>query len=150
LIGERRIGKTSVAKAALARLRKRGCVTIDLDLSKLQLTDAQALAGEMARQAQAAGAGDPTERFFRLVRKNKSRAKGLGKGLVDLGFRDEGAALAAVAAVLAEADDGAPGLERAWASVSPRRGWRSSAPSWRRFWRPPEPIPGGRCWSRPG
>jgi hypothetical protein len=114
LIGERRIGKTSVAKAALARLRKRGFVAIDLDLSKLQLSSADALAGEIARQARAAGAGSPTatsQRFLGFAKKHNERAKGLSEALKALGFEDGADALTAVSAILAEADDGAPGLD---------------------------------------
>ncbi|MGH2878631.1 MAG: hypothetical protein ACRDK4_03355 [Solirubrobacteraceae bacterium] len=37
LIGPRRIGKTSVAKAALARLRADGSVALDVDMSKLAI-----------------------------------------------------------------------------------------------------------------
>lgn len=114
LIGQRRIGKTSVAKAVLARLQKQGHVTLDLDLSKLQLSDSQALAGEIARQGRAAGAGNSGEaqRLFGIVRKHKKNAKALGNLLKELGFEEEGQALAAVSAILAEGDGGAPGLDR--------------------------------------
>lgn len=57
LLGERRIGKTSVAKAVLARSREAGSVALEVDLSRPDITSAQALAGDIARQAQAAGAG---------------------------------------------------------------------------------------------
>jgi hypothetical protein len=113
LIGERRIGKTSVAKAVLARMRQQGSVAIDIDLSRLQISSSQALAGELSRQAQAAGAGDPAATLARILsfaKKQRGRAKGLSKALERLGFEGEGQALAAVAAVLAEGDDGAPGL----------------------------------------
>jgi hypothetical protein len=120
LIGERRIGKTSVAKAALARLRQRGSVTVDIDLSKLQLTTTQELAGEMARQGQAAGAGDhaAASRLFGFAKKHKGQAKGLGDLLQQLGFENEGEALVAVSAVLAEADDGTPGLQRVLGAIA--------------------------------
>lgn len=54
LIGERRIGKTSVAKAVLARFHKRGSVALDIDLSKHELRTSDDLAGEIARQVKAA------------------------------------------------------------------------------------------------
>jgi hypothetical protein len=109
LIGPRRIGKTSVAKAALARLRAGSAVALDVDMSKLAITDEQGLAGELARQAQAAHAGVSSAggRVKRLVRRH---AADLGKAVTSLGYRDEGEALAAVSALLAGADDGAPGL----------------------------------------
>jgi hypothetical protein len=109
LIGPRRIGKTSVAKAALARLRAGGAVALDVDMSKLAITDEQGLAGELARQAQAAHAGASSVggRIKRLVRRH---AADLGRAVTSLGYRDEGEALAAVSALLAGADDGAPGL----------------------------------------
>src|SRR5215203_2233200 len=114
LIGQRRIGKTSVAKAALARLRKRGSVAIDTDLSKLEISSSQALAGEIARQAQAARAGDAAVKarsLFDFAKKHRGRARGLGETLEQLGFEDAGDALMTASAVLAEGDDGSPGLD---------------------------------------
>ncbi len=111
LIGPRRIGKTSVAKAVLARLRTKNVVALDVDLSKLGLSIPEGLAGEIARQAQAARAGaQQGRRLLRLATRQASRAGTLGNALKDLGFDDEGEALAAVSSVLAAADDGAPGL----------------------------------------
>jgi hypothetical protein len=121
ILGERRIGKTSVAKAALARLRSRGSVSLDVDLSKLAITTPEALAGEIARQAQAAGAGDPeiaVRRFLGIARKQKNKVGNLGRALAELGFEDAGEALSAVSALLAGADDGAPGLSNVLAAVS--------------------------------
>src|SRR5665213_1524826 len=71
LIGPRRIGKTSVAKAVLARARLHGTVALDLDLSKLELSTPEGLAGEIARQAQAGGAGvkNTVRRVKRFVRR---------------------------------------------------------------------------------
>lgn len=115
LIGERRIGKTSVAKAVLARLRQRSSVALDIDLSKLRLSTPTGLAGEIARQAQAARAGDQAARaqgLFGFAKKQKGRVGDLGKALAALGYEDEGEALAAVSSLLAGADDGAPGLEK--------------------------------------
>lgn len=113
LLGERRIGKTSVAKAVLARLRKQGSVAIDVDLTKLHVSTTGGLAGEIARQAQAAGAGEGlagARRALGIARRQRSRMQHLGKALSALGYRDESEALAAVAGLLAGADDGAPGL----------------------------------------
>jgi hypothetical protein len=112
LIGPRRIGKTSVAKAVLARLRTKNVVALDVDLSKLEISTPEGLAGEMARQAQAgrAGARQAGKRFLGFAARQAARGGTLGKALKDLGFDDEGEALAAVSAVLAGADDGAPGL----------------------------------------
>lgn len=115
LLGERRIGKTSVAKAVLARLRKQGSVAVDVDLSKLHLSTAEGLAGEIARQAQAAGAGEApaaTKRALAIAKRQRARINGLGRALSALGYRDESEALTAVARVLAGADDGAAGLDR--------------------------------------
>jgi hypothetical protein len=50
LIGPRRTGKTSVAKAALSRLRADGVVALDIDMSKLGISTEQQLAGEIARR----------------------------------------------------------------------------------------------------
>ena len=57
LIGERRIGKTSVAKAVLERLRERGSIALDIDLSKLGIVSHDSLAEEIARQAEVTGEG---------------------------------------------------------------------------------------------
>lgn len=112
LIGPRRIGKTSVAKAALARLRADGVVALDVDMSKLAITTERELAGEIARQAQAAHAGVVSTRssFGRFARRHAGDARRLGKVATDFGYSDEGDALAAVAYLLAGADDGSPGL----------------------------------------
>lgn len=112
LIGPRRIGKTSVAKAAFARLRAKDAVALDLDLSKLAITDENELAGELARQAQAAHAGvsSPGGRIKQFAEKHATDAGLLGKAMTSLGYHDEGEALSAVSALLAGADDGAPGL----------------------------------------
>jgi hypothetical protein len=121
LIGERRIGKTSVAKAALARLRKNGSVALDVDLSRLEISTTEALAGEIARQAQAARAGDASaavKRAFGFSKKQAGRAKGLSRALEQLGYEDAAHALAAVSAVLAEADNGTPGLDQVLGAVA--------------------------------
>jgi hypothetical protein len=112
LIGPRRIGKTSVAKAVLARLRAKDVVALDVDLSKLEISTPQGLAGEIARQAQAARAGAPQagRRLLRFASRRAPEAGQLGAALKDLGFSEEGEALAAVSALLAGADDGTPGL----------------------------------------
>lgn len=112
LIGPRRIGKTSVAKAVLARLRADGVVALDVDMSKLGISSERELAGEIARQAQAAHAGVPQvgRRLTRFAGRHAGDAGRLGRTLEDLGFGNEGDALAAVAALLAGADDGSPGL----------------------------------------
>lgn len=121
LIGERRIGKTSVAKAALARLRKSGSVAIDVDLSRLEISTTEALAGEIARQAQAGRAGDAdaaVQRMLGFAKRQTRRARELGKALENLGYEDGAQALAAVSAVLAEADDGGPGLDQVLGAVA--------------------------------
>lgn len=121
LIGERRIGKTSVAKAVLARLRARGSVALDIDLSKRKLSTPEELAGEIARQAQAARAGEAAagaNKFFNLAKRQRGRAADLSKALKGLGYQDEGQALAVAAALLAGADDGAPGLENVLEALS--------------------------------
>lgn len=112
LIGPRRIGKTSVAKAAISRLRAGGAVALDVDMSKLAITDEQGLAGELARQAQAAHAGLSSDggRIKRFAGRHAADAGLLGKAVTSLGYGDEGEALSAVSALLAGADDGAPGL----------------------------------------
>ncbi len=109
LIGPRRIGKTSVAKAVLARLRAKDLVALDVDLSKIDIATPQGLAGEIARQAQAAHVGAQRARR-RLLTRQAPEAKRLGEALTSLGFKDEGEALAAVSALLAGADAGEPGL----------------------------------------
>lgn len=121
LIGERRIGKTSVAKAVLARLRARGSVALDVDLSKQQLFGPEDLAGEIARQAQAARAGEALAKAKTILgigRRQRGRVKELGTALTQLGFDDEGQALDAVAALLAGADDGSPGLDQVLGSLA--------------------------------
>jgi hypothetical protein len=112
LIGPRRIGKTSVAKAVLVRLRRHGLPALDVDLSKLPIDDVESLAGEIARQAQAAQVGSATriDELRELAKRQPRAARKLGKALTELGYQDEGEALAAVSAVLAGADDGTPGL----------------------------------------
>jgi hypothetical protein len=112
LIGPRRIGKTSVAKAMIARLRRRGVVALDVDLSRLSLSSSEHLAGELARQASAARAGGaPLGRAARRAAAQGAKgAAQLSRALAAHGFDDEGSALAAVASLLAAADDGSPGL----------------------------------------
>ncbi len=113
IIGPRRTGKTSVAKAVLARLRQRELIALDVDLSKLKLEGERTLAGEIARQAQAAGVGDPQalRRLRGLAGRHRASARKLAEALRELGFEDEGAALSLAASVLAAADDGEPGLD---------------------------------------
>jgi hypothetical protein len=121
LVGPRRIGKTSVAKAVLARLRKGGSIALDVDLSKLPALDQANLAGDLARQAQAADAGRPSDRVQRLsrrLRRQAAQGAGLGQTLSRLGFASDGEALAAVAALLAGADGGEPGLGAVLASLA--------------------------------
>ncbi|HEX4753485.1 MAG TPA: hypothetical protein VH268_11345 [Solirubrobacterales bacterium] len=114
LIGERRIGKTSVAKAVLARSRGAGGIALDVDLSRPGIDSPEALAGDIARQAQAAAAGaeSTAQRIGRFTRGRRNQVKGLGEALKGLGFEDAAAALSATSAILASADDGAPGLDK--------------------------------------
>lgn len=119
LIGKRRIGKTSVAKAVLARLRKNGAVALDVDLSKLEASTSEGLAGDIARQAQAAHAGEAVAgRLFSFARAQKQRAKGLSRALEGLGYENEGQALDTVASLLAGADGGGPGLGKVLSALS--------------------------------
>jgi AAA domain len=113
LIGERRIGKTSVAKAVLARSRAAGSVALDVDLSRPGIDSPSALAGDIARQAQSGGAGTEStvQKAVKLGRRHRKLAKGADAALEALGFDDAAAALAGVSAILAGADDGAPGLD---------------------------------------
>ncbi|HET7443393.1 MAG TPA: hypothetical protein VFJ57_01900 [Solirubrobacterales bacterium] len=119
MIGERRIGKTSVAKAVLARFRREGAVALDIDLSRPGVADAAALAGEIARQAQAAGVGnEPAARkILGFTKKERPRIKDLGEALTKLGL-DEAQALGAVASILAGADEGGPGLNSVMRSLA--------------------------------
>lgn len=113
LIGERRIGKTSVAKAVLARLRSRGSVALDIDLSRLAVSTSEGLAGEVARQAQAAGVGAERplrKKFLGIAAKHRPTTTELSGALNGLGFEEVSQALSAVSALLAGADGGAPGL----------------------------------------
>lgn len=120
VVGPRRIGKTSVAKAVLARLRRAGHVALDVDLSKLDLTTPENLAGEIARQAQAArvGASVTPGRMLGFARRQTPQARRLGKALEGFGFEDQGQALEAVASILAGADDGSPGLSAVLEALS--------------------------------
>ncbi|MGC1852899.1 MAG: AAA family ATPase [Solirubrobacterales bacterium] len=113
LIGPRRTGKTSVAKAVLARLRQRHRVALDVDLSKVVVSESRDLAGEIARQAQAAhvGSNKMPKRLRDIARGQSQKAKQLSGALKGIGFDSEADALAAAASVLAEADDGGPGLQ---------------------------------------
>lgn len=123
MIGERRIGKTSVAKAVLARQGQRGSVALDVDLTRNELTSSERLAGEIARQAQAAQVGDasaPVKRVLGIARRQRGTASSLGAALRELGFEDGAAALDAAAALLASADDGAPGLNNVLAALALR------------------------------
>lgn len=111
VIGPRRIGKTSVAKAVLARLRARGLVALDVDLSKLTIKGPESLAGEIARQAQAAEVGGRRDgRLRTIANRQRPTAKRLSGALRELGYEGEAQALAVAASVLAGADDGSPGL----------------------------------------
>jgi hypothetical protein len=105
LIGERRIGKTSVARAVLDRLRERGFVTLDVDLSKLGTIDFPDLAAEIAARARAAGGGDRVEsigRVRQLARGRRRGARQVGDALKEIGLENEGRALATAAAILGE------------------------------------------------
>lgn len=95
LIGPRRIGKTSVAKAALARFRAAGAVALDVDMSKLAIRDEPTLAGELARQAQAAdvGVSSTANRIKRFAGKRAADTGRLGRAMTSLGYGDEGEAL---------------------------------------------------------
>lgn len=112
LIGERRIGKTSVAKAVFARSRRAESVAVDVDLSRPGVDAPAALAGDIARQAQAAGAGTEStgHRILGFGRRESGRVRGLGDALGELGYSGAAEALAASAALLAGGDDGSPGL----------------------------------------
>jgi hypothetical protein len=111
IIGPRRIGKTSVAKAALGRLRQRAFVALDLDLSKLTISNLDELAGEVARQAQAARVGvEGRGKFRSLVSGQGQNAKRLSGALGELGYKSGADALAVASSVLAGSDDGSPGL----------------------------------------
>lgn len=120
LVGPRRIGKTSVAKAALARLRDDGCVALDVDLSKLDITTSGELADELAKQAQVAGVGvsPVSQRAFRRTRAKAPQARRIGRALEGLGFEGEGQALEAVSSILAGADNGSPGLSSVLEALS--------------------------------
>jgi len=61
MIGERRIGKTSVAQAVLARMRNLGAVVLDVDLTKLGMITSDNLASEIVGQARAAGVSTPVD-----------------------------------------------------------------------------------------
>jgi hypothetical protein len=96
----------------LARFRATGNVALDVDMSKLAITDEHELAGELARQAQAAHAGVSSAggRIKQFAGRHAADASLLGKAMSNLGYRDGGEALSAVSALLAGADDGTPGL----------------------------------------
>jgi hypothetical protein len=113
MIGERRIGKTSVAKAVLARSRAARSVALEVDLSRPGIETAKDLAGDIARQAQAGGAGAraTVEKVGRFGRRHRIATTGAGTALEAMGFDDAAATLAGVSALLAGADDGAPGLD---------------------------------------
>lgn len=112
MIGERRIGKTSVAKAVLSRLRGEGAVALDVDLSRIRISSSDDLAAEIAGQAQAAGVGDTSRegQISSFVRRHRRQAKDLAALLGSLGFDDEGEAVAAIAGLLAGAAEARPGL----------------------------------------
>jgi AAA domain len=114
LIGPRRIGKTSVAKAVIARLRVHDAVALDVDIANLGISTSQELAGEIARQAQAAGAGvpRPDRRVLNRLSRQASNAGILVKSVAELGFNSEAEALDVVASLLATADRGEPGLDK--------------------------------------
>jgi hypothetical protein len=114
LIGERRIGKTSVAKATLARLRAKGTIALDLDLSKLEIRGPADLAREIAWQAQAAQVGAPNARKGpRFLKGRGQEVRGVGNVLKAAGYDEVGEALSAVSAFLAGADEGTPELGEA-------------------------------------
>jgi hypothetical protein len=114
LIGPRRIGKTSVAKAALARRRAAGAVALDADLTKLKISGAEDLAGELARQARAAGVGviSPARRARRGAATVARQIAEIGRTVEDLGYQDESDAARGIAALLAGADDGQIGMRQ--------------------------------------
>lgn len=112
LVGQRRIGKTSVAKAVLVRLRETGAMALEVDLNRLDARTAEGLAGELARQAQAAGVGASVpRRLFDKLGRQAAQADHVGLLLQALGAEEAGQALSASAGLLAGADGGEPGLD---------------------------------------
>lgn len=115
LIGERRIGKTSVARAVLARLQEQGFVGLDIDLSKLGIVNRESLAGEISRVARASGLGEGS-RLPRLDRSQRSKMRRAGKTLKDLGFEAEGQTLAVIASLLG--DEESADLEKVLTAIA--------------------------------
>lgn len=106
IVGPRRIGKTSVAKASAARLRADGHVALELDLSRSSVRDDATLASELARQARAAGVGSRTlAGEQRLSRRARRIASPAGAAIGAIGDEDPARALEAVAALLGAAEE---------------------------------------------
>lgn len=106
IVGPRRIGKTSVAKASAARLRAHGHVALELDLSRSSVKDGPTLASELARQARVAGVGSRTLAGERqLSRRVKRMTRPAGAAIGAIGDDDPARALEAVAALLGAAEE---------------------------------------------
>jgi hypothetical protein len=114
LIGPRRIGKTSVAKAVLDRVRSQGHVGLEVDLSAGRVIDCSAIARELAAQARAAGIGGPSriQEASGWARKRLAKPKPIQDALDEFGASDAAASLAAISALLGSAEEAEAGLEQ--------------------------------------
>lgn len=101
LIGPRRIGKTSLAKAAADRVRDAGHIAIEIDLSRSSVHSSAALAAELAHQARSAGVGSGAVETGRRIGRRARRMAGpaiemLGESGTDLPVGGIAALLGAV------------------------------------------------------
>jgi hypothetical protein len=113
LIGPRRIGKTSLAKAAADRVRRAGHIAIEIDLSRSSVRDAHTLASELARQARAAGVGAGVAAAARRVigRRANRAANPMADTLAAVGADDAGRAVEGIAALLGAAEEAPADLD---------------------------------------
>jgi hypothetical protein len=120
LVGPRRTGKTSVAKAALDRLRSAGHIGLEVDVSARRLASAGDLAAELANLGRAAGVGGARAkaRLAGGVLRRKESIEVAERVLAVLGADDAAAAVAATGALFGAAEEAAPDLEQVLAALA--------------------------------
>jgi hypothetical protein len=120
LIGPRRIGKTSVAKAALDRLRAAGHIGLEVDVSARRFTSAGDLATELAVLGRAAGVGGARAKAKLAggLLRRKGTIKVAERVLAVLDAEDAAAAVAGIGSLFGAAEEQPPDLEQVLAALA--------------------------------
>jgi hypothetical protein len=111
ILAPRRMGKTSIAKALLDRVRHEH-VALEVDLSSARVSTANALAAELAVQARAAGVGTRGLRGAAKVVTKAARDRRIEQLAKLVGEEDAATAIRSVQAILGRAEEVTPELEQ--------------------------------------